>query len=229
MLKKNNLKQKGPSWFEVGLGAFLSVILGIALGAAYLVAKPVGKVTAIPKDAPAGAVYYIEGATDLNRSTLGAKRKSFTGGESVVVDEGELNAFFASLKPAVAAPPAPKPGDKNPPPAPDAKTFDTSALNARIREGRIQFGDTVSFNVFGISGSFVVQSVGTFVKRGPIFEFDPDTFMVGGCPMERLIFIRGWVMKQLLFNHPEPDDVASAWGRLVDVSIDGNKLRLKMP
>jgi hypothetical protein len=234
MLKKFKNSQKGPSWFEVGLGAVLSVILGVGCGMVYMIAKPVTKVPSIPKDAPSGAVYYIEGAKDLNRTGIAEKRKQFTNGESIVVDEGELNAFFASLAPRAAAPPPapkPKPGEKPapPPPAPDAKVFDTSPLNARIRESVIQFGDTVTINVFGASFSVIVQATGTFSKHGPEFEFDPDTLTVGGCPMQKLLLIRGYVMKKLLFATPAPDDVASAWSRLADVSLDGTKLRLKMP
>ena len=82
--KKKN--QKGPSWFEVGLGAFLSIILGVVAGAAYLVNKPVTKVTEIPKDPPAGAVYLIEGAHDFNKdSEIDEAKKSFLAGGSVSI------------------------------------------------------------------------------------------------------------------------------------------------
>jgi hypothetical protein len=232
MLKKIKKTQKGPSMIEVALGACLSVALGVVLGAAYMVARPVTKVTSIPKDAPSSAIYYIEGAKDLNHTGLAEKRKQFTNGESVVVDEGELNAFFSSLS-ARAVPTAakPKPGDKPPPPPPpaEAKIIDTGALNARIRESKIQFGDTVTINAFGFSYSFICQAVGTFSKHGSEYEFDPDSFLVGGCPMQRLILIRSYVMNRLLFPTPPPDDVAAAWSRLAEVTLDGSKLRLKMP
>ena len=109
--------QKGPSWLEVGLGACLSVILGVVLGAAYMVTKPVIAVKAIPKDAPAGQIYYIEGSRGSARSGgIEEKRKSFAAGESIDVDEGEINVFLGELggKPST---PSAKPGDKGPPPS----------------------------------------------------------------------------------------------------------------
>jgi hypothetical protein len=230
MMKKLSKKDKGPSWFEVGLGAVLSVILGAALGAAYMINKPVIKVTAIPKDAPAGAVYLIEGAKDLNRTGIMDKRRAFAGGDSMVVDESEINGFFASIaKPSAPAPAAPKPGDKSAPAAADQKVLDLSTVNARIREGKIQFSDTATVTVLGVSVPVIVQASGIFRKSGSEFEFDPDTLYVGGCPMQRMLFFRSWILKKLLFAQPAPDDVAAAWSKLVDVSIEGTKLRLKAP
>jgi hypothetical protein len=227
MLKKVKKSQKGPSWFEVGLGAVLSVILGAALGAAYMINKPVIKVTAIPKDAVPGAVYLIEGAKNLNRDGITEKRRQFVGGETIVIDEGDINGFFAGI--AKPSAPAAKPGDKAPPPGNDAKLLETSAINARIREGKIQFSDTATVTVMGVSVPVVVQATGTFMKSGSVFEFDPESIYVGGCPMQRMIFFRGWILKKLLFAQPAPDDVAGAWSKLVDVALEGTKLRLKAP
>jgi hypothetical protein len=231
MIKKHNKAQKGPSWFEVGLGAVLSVILGTVVGAAYMVSRPVLKVTAIPKDAPANAVYYIEGSHGSGRSSqIAEKRKSLVGGESVSVDEGELNALFgSSAAPEAPKPKAAKPGDKAPPPPANQKAVDVGSLNARIHGGKIQFGDTVTFNVYGISYAVIVQSTGTFSKHGQTFDFDPESLYVGGCPVERLLVVRDYVLKKLLFAQPVPDDLAAAWPKLADVSIEGSTLRLKMP
>jgi hypothetical protein len=231
MLKKNKKEKDGPGWTEVILGAILAVILGVVLGAGLMVTKPVNKVTAIPKDAPAGAVYYIEGSKDL--STIGAteKRKAFVGGESVDVQEGELNALFASkAKPSSPPPPAAKPGDKSPPPpAPDAKMIATTPLNARIHDSKITFADTVTLSLFGITEAVIVQATGTFSKGGSGFEFAPESVYVGGCPVQVLLVVRGWIMKKLLFTDPVPDDIAAAWSKIADVTIEGNKLRLKAP
>lgn len=230
MLKKNKSAQKGPSWFEVGLGAVLSVALGVVLGAAYMINKPVTKVTSIPKDAAAGAIFLIEGAKDLNSAGIKEKRKAFAGGESMVVDEGELNGFLASIaQPSTPTPPAAKPGDKAPPSAPEQKILETSAINARIRDGRIQFSDTATVSLLGVVVPVIVQATGTFEKTSSGFEFDADTIYVGGCPMQRMLFFRTWILKKLLFAEPAPDDVAAAWSKLVDVSIDGTKLKLKAP
>jgi hypothetical protein len=226
MLKKVNKSQKGPSWFEVGLGALLSVMLGALLGAAYMINKPVVKVTATPKDPAPGVVYLIEGAKDLNRDGIMEKRRQFVGGESVLLDEGEVNGFLAGL--AKPSAPAPKPGEKAAP-ANEPKTLETSTINARIHEGKIQFSDTATVTFLGVTVPVVVQSTGVFRKSGSVFEFDPEDIYVGGCPMQRMIFFRSWILRKLLFVGPAPDDVAGAWSKLSDVSIEGTKLRLKTP
>ena len=230
MLKKNKKATQGPSWFEVILGAVLAVALGVVLGAAYMVTKPVAKVSSIPKDAPSGAVYYIEGSKDMSREYM-EKRKAFIDGESVDVQEGEINAALASTaKPSTPAPAPSKPGDKSPPPpAADAKIIDASGFNVRIRDSKIQFGDNVTISLFGISTSVIVQATGTFEKGGSIYEFEPETIYVGGCPVQRLLFVRSWILKRLLFTQAAPGDAAAAWSKLVSVSIEGPKLRLKAP
>ena len=226
MLKKYNREQAGPSWAEVILGAVLAVILGVAVGAAYMISKPVAKVTVIPKDAPANAIYYIEGSTSFTRSGLEEVRKSFLGGESVDVTEGEINAFLSSISKPAAAPA--KPGDKGPASAP-GKMIDPGPLNARIHGGKLQLGDTVAFSAYGMSASVIVQATGGFVKDGAQFVFDPETIYVGGCPVQRLLFLKGWIVGKLLLAQPVPADIAAAWSKLSDVSIEGTKLRLKAP
>jgi len=221
-------KDKAPSWFEVGLGALLSVVLGIVLGAAYLVFRPVQKVKEIPKDPPSGAIYYIEGSRDSTKSSdADALRKSFAAGESVSIEEGELNMLLGSLVKPAASAPAAKPGDKAPPPEP--KALDLGALNARIHDGKIQLADTATFNLFGIAGSVIIQARGDFEKSGSTYEFEPESFYVGGCPMQRFPLVRGWIMKRLLFPNAPPPDIAAAWPKLVGVSIDGSTLKLRMP
>jgi hypothetical protein len=231
MLKKNKKEKAGPGWAEVILGAILAVALGVVLGAAYMVNLPVKKVTSIPKDAPSGAVFYIEGSKDMSTAGVTEKRRLLDAGETVEVDEGEMNALFGTLVKASAPAPAPsKPGDKTPPPpAADAKILETSALNARIHDQKIQFGDTATLSLFGITDAVIVQATGTFEKGSSGYEFEPETILVGGCPVQRLIFLRGWIMNKLLFTSRAPDDLAAAWSKLSDVSIDGTKLRLKSP
>jgi hypothetical protein len=226
MISKVKKAQKGPSWIEVGLGAALSVILGVVLGAAYLVTKPVQTVKDIPKDAPSGAVYYIEGVRDFNKAAVvEEKRKSLTDGESISVQEGELNAFIGSVaKPAPTA----KQGDKSPPPA-DQKLLTPGTLNVRIRSGTVQFANPVAYNVYGFTGTVIVQATGTFSRHGGQFEFDPESIYVGGCPIQHFLFVRAYVLKKLLFTLPVPDDLAAAWAKASDVSVVGNTLQVKMP
>ena len=227
--------QKGPSWFEVGLGAFLAVLLGIVAGAAYLVERPVAKVTTIPKDAPTDAIFYIEGSRDSS-GAVEQKRKEFVAGQTVSVSEGELNGFIASYSKVSAPPPPPppapaKPGDKTPP-APAAqnlKMLDVGVLNTRITGSKLQLETSVTLNLFGFSNSVFVQATGTFSRHGSGFEFDPERFYVGGCPMMRLLFVKDYAMKKLLYAQPPPDDVVAAWSKVSDVSISGSAMTLKMP
>jgi hypothetical protein len=226
MLKKYNAEKAGPSWTEVILGAILAVILGVAVGAVYMISKPVAKVTAIPKDAPAGAVYYIEGTTTFNRTGLDELRKSFLAGETVTLSEGDINAFLSSISKPSA--PAPNPADKGAPPA-SSKMIDPGPLNARIHDGKLQLADTVALSAYGASTTVIVQATGTFVKDGSRFVFDPETIYVGGCPVQRLLFLKGWILGKTLLGQEIPADFAAAWSKLTDVSIEGSKLRLKAP
>ncbi len=231
MMSKNKKAQKGPSWLEVGLGALLSVILGVVLGAFYLVSKPVQTVKEIPKDAPSGAVYYIEGSKDFGKTAaIEGKHREFTQGLTVALTEGEINAYIASVSKAPAAPPAPaKPGDKAPPPPADQKAIDVGTLNVRIHGGKIQFGDSVNYSIFGFTGSVIVQASGTFEKHGGIFRFEPEVIYVGGCPAQRLLIIDSFILSKLLFAQPIPDDIATSWSKLSDVALEGSMLRLKTP
>jgi hypothetical protein len=219
----------GPGWFEVSLGAAISVLLGVALGAFYLASRPVKKLGDIPKDAPPGAVYYIEGTRGFYvTSAVEAKRKAFTSGESVTVDEAELNLLLSG---PVKPPPAPLPPNTlvQPPAPPTPKEFDKAPLNVRINDGKIQFGEIYSVNKDGFTGTLIVQARGNFVRNGSTFEFVPDVFYVGCCPLQRIPYIREWILAKLLFTVPIPDDIAAAWPKLSDITIEGSKLRLKMP
>jgi hypothetical protein len=229
MSAKDKKNKTGPSWVEVGLGAVLSLLLGVVLGATYLVFRPVVKAAARPKDAPASAVYYIEGPRDFDKTLeLNEKRKAFDSGQSVSLTEGELNVLLGEdVRPPV--PPSGKPGDKPGDKPVDTKTIDPGPLNARLHDAKIQFGNTVSLNVFGVSSQLIVQATGVFAKHGSKFEFEPEVFYVGGCPVQRFLVLRGWLLNKLLFSQPVPEDIAAAWPKLVDVHVDGATLRLKMP
>ena len=228
MISKSKKAQKGPSWFEVLFGALLSVALGAVLGAAYLITKPVQTVKEIPKDAPTGAVYYLEGARDFNKSmVIEEKRKELSAGQSVAVEEGELNAFIGSLsKPS--GPAASKPADKNAPPA-DQKMIEAGTLNIRIRGGKIQFATPVNYNIYGFTGAIIVQATGTFVKDGPGFVFKPESSYAGGLPLARILIVKDIIFGKFLFALPVPEDIRSAWSKASDVSIEGSTLKLKMP
>jgi hypothetical protein len=219
--------QKGPSWFEVGLGAALSVVLGVILGAAYLVMKPVTTAKEIPKDAPSNAVYFLEGLKNTTASgTAEDDRRKFLAGESVDVTESEVNALFSDAMPA--KPSSDKDKDKAAPAAAD-KMVTPGTVNVRIRESTIQFGCPLDFNIFTVMGTVIVQAKGSFEKRGSTFVFVPDSVMIGGCQVQHVPFVKELILSKVLFSHPIPDDLANAWTKLGAVTIDGSTLRLKMP
>jgi len=219
----------GPSWFEVSLGALLSVALGIVLGAIFLATKPVKKLGDTSKDALQSNVTYIEGVRGYyTASEVESKRKAWVAGGSVTLDEAELNVLFSG---PVKPPPAPLPPNTlvQPPAPPAPKEFDKSMLNVRISEGKIQFASVYTINEYGFNGTVVVQARGGFAKNGATFVFVPEVFYVGCCPLQRIPYFREWLMNKLLFTDPVPDDIAATWPKLVDVAVEGSKLRLKMP
>jgi hypothetical protein len=215
--------QKGPSWFEVGFGAFLAVILGLLLGTLYLVTKPVITAKDIPKDAPSGAIYYLEGARSASAASVEESRKKFLAGESVDVTEADVNVLIGDAGTTPKS--GEKPGDKS---AAD-KMITPGTLNTRIRGSTIQFAAPVDYNVFTIMGTIIVQTTGSFEKRGNTFVYIPDSVLVGGFQVGRIPFVKDMVLSRLLFARPVPDDMANAWGKLGAISIDGSTLRLKMP
>jgi hypothetical protein len=229
MLKKNKAV-KGPTWFEIGFAAFLSAVLGVVLGAAYLVSKPVTKADAVPKDAPAGRLFYIEGKRDVNKTTSALeKRKRFASGESVSLTEGEINVLFQPTGKSADEPKKPAAKGAPPPPPPEVKMLDIGSVNTRISDGEVQFGDSVTYNVYGFTGVIFVHTRGSFARRGAQFVFVPAVTYVGGCPVDRIPFAREWVFRNLLFTAPFPDDVSAAWQKLVGVSVSGSSLELNMP
>jgi hypothetical protein len=98
----------------------------------------------------------------------------------------------------------------------------------RIHDGKIQFAEVYTMNDYGISASVIVQASGDLVKNGDTFEFEPDSFYVGCCPLERIPVIRGWLIKKILFVNPLPTDLVEARSKLGEATLEGSKLRLKL-
>jgi hypothetical protein len=234
MSNKIDRAMHGPSWTEVILGAVLSVALGIVLGVVVLVLKPVTVAKSekdIPKESTAEKVYYIEGSRDSAKAKDAlSKRKAFAAGRSVNVTEEELNALVTPVP--AAPPPAPKPGDKAKPAEKGAAAASEGYLaiaapNFRIRNNVMQVGVPVTVNMLG--QKVIVQARGGFTKKGDEFVFDPNELYFGSCPIQRLPYLPGYVTRKILAAQPIPDDVAAAWPKLANVSIEGNTLKLAMP
>jgi hypothetical protein len=230
MSKRIDRTPHEPGWGEVILGAALSVGLGAVLGALALVFKPVVVVKELPKEPAAGVTYFVEGSRDSNKAKQAvAMRKAFTQGASGVfsLTEDDLNALAG---PAAAAAKS-KSGEKAGPAAPAVadEMLAAGTPNFRIRDGIVQIGFPVSVRVFGAAGTVIVQAQGTFAKKGDGFVFEPESLIVGSCPVQRLPYAATYVRQKFLTAQAVADDIAAAWPRLVSVAVEGNTLKLTMP
>ena len=234
MSKKIDRTPHEPGWGEVILGAALSVVLGVILGALALVFKPVVVVKEPPKEPAAGVTYFIEGSRDSNKAKqAAAKRKAFAQGSSGTfsVTEDDLNTLAGPATPAAAAAAKPKPGEKSAPPAPVAtgEMLSAGTPNFRIRDGLVQIGFPVTVSALGADVKVIVQAQGVFAKKGDGFAFEPDTLTVGSCPVQRLPYASTYVRKKFLASQTVAEDIAAAWPKLVSVAVEGSTLKLTMP
>lgn len=243
MSKKIDRAAHGPSWKEVILGAFLSLLLGVVLGVALLVLRPVVVAKEKPKEIDPKVVYYIEGARDTAKAKQAlAKRKAFVEGQSVSVTEDELNALASPNAPAT--PPA-APGKAAPPKAKDGKakepekaaaaapasgdTFAVGTPNVRIAGGALQVGVPVTVNALGLDQKIIVQARGGFVKKGDVFVYEPETLYFGSCPVHRLPYVSTFVREKFISAQPIPEDIKASWPKLANVTIEEKALKLTMP
>jgi hypothetical protein len=225
MNRKLERELNGPSATEVILGAALSLVLGAVLAAVYLVLKPVSTVKEMSKEPVAGVVYYLEGSRDSSKAREAmSKQKNLIQGGTIALNEDELNALAAAATvPAVAA----KAGDKAPASA-APQSVAAGSPNFRIRGGVLQIGVPVNVNVAGLSQRVIVQARGGFAKHGDTFVFQPTEFYVGSCPLQNVPVAKAIVMKQVLGAVSMPQDLAAAWRKLSDVTVEGSTLTLTM-
>jgi hypothetical protein len=210
----------GPSWTEVIIGAFFSVLIGAVLAAAWLVFTPVKKVPELPKDPVPGKVYYIAGLTrSANGRQWMRKRQLFTDGTTISLNEDELNSAMGSLAPQSAG------KDE----AAQSAMIVPGAVNFRIHDGRLQIAAPVQLNIAGLQAKVRVIAQGGFVREGPGFVFAPSRLYVGSCRVDRLPVLPGMILRRVLESVNLPADLKAAWGRLANVAVEGDQLRLTMP
>lgn len=236
------IDRHGPSWAEVIIGAALSVVLGVALGALLLILRPVVVAKEMPKEADRDpkAVYYIEGSRDPGKArSAPAKRQALVAGQSVTVNEDELNTLAGPATPP-GAPAAPK---KAPEKAKDPKAkegekgdaggsdeaFAVGTPNFRLHDNLMQVAVPVTVNALGLGQKIFVQARGGFTKDGSVFVYDPKELYFGSCPVQRLPFLSGYVRNKFLAAQPIPEDIKTAWAKLSNVEVAGNTLKLTMP
>jgi hypothetical protein len=227
----------GPGLGEVMLGAVLSMVFGAALAVIYLVVTPVQVVKQLPKMSEAGVVYYVEGSRDADHGKQWLRKKQlFVAGSSVTVNEDELNAWItAGTAPSPAlAPKKPAPRSKGaqpaPPPSP-ISLWQNDAPNFHIRNGVLQIGckGVLNLDLVDFSLPLVTQVSGRFVKQGDGFAFAADRFYIGSFPLHKLRWIDSYLLGYLLEKAPKPEDIAAAWKKLINVTIEGDTLELSMP
>lgn len=223
-MKKFDRLHYGPGWAEVILGAVLSMVVGVVLAAAYFVFKPVVRVKEIPKEPAADTVYYIEGSRDYsNARRLTAKEKFFVRGGTVVVNEDELNTAANPVTAPVT------PGSEPAPPPTALLTPGTPNFHIQNGVMQITVPVRVKWDLAFLDQIVLVQARGGFARQGDTIAFVPKTMYVGSCPVERLPRAVDFVMKKFFDTQPIPPDIAAAWGKLADVTIEGSTLRLTMP
>jgi hypothetical protein len=229
--RKIDRAKYGPSAVEVFLGAVLSLLLGLTFALAYLVVKPVQIAKSSAKDSVAGQTTFVRGTRDGDRGKQWLRKKQlFTEGNSVAVNEDELNAWItAGTEPEPPKPGASKKLTQAVPPSPiGALSFGTP--NFRVRDGALQIGSegTLTLDLVGLKRPLIMRATGQFVKKDDGFTFVPDQFYLGCCPLHRLPGVAALVLDRLLEKVKIPEDIAAAWKKLADVSIDENTLLLTM-
>lgn len=253
MIRRFDISVYEPSWFEVIFGAILSVVLGVALGAVLLAARPVVAVKELPKaeERDARAVYFIEGGKDTAKAKeVPGKRKAFAEGQSISLVEDHLNSLVPANSPVKFPVPAPKvaPNPNKGPEQPKAKapekpkvadksgkdaaasaeTLVAGSANFRIADNLLQVAVPLEVNALGMSFTVVAQARGGFTKKDAGFVFDPSEMTLGSLPLHRLPYVAEWARGKIP-PAPVPDDLRSSWDKLAAVTIDGKTLKLTVP
>jgi len=222
----------GPSWTEVILGAFLSLLLGIVIGALLLIFRPVTVAREEPKEREKNTVYFVEGSKDSGRGRQAqAKRQALLQGQSVTLTEEEVNVLIAPAAGAAnaekKAPPQKTKDGKDAEKSASAEYLAAGAPNVRIANGELQVAVPVTVDLIG--QKVIAQARGGFEKEGSMFVFKPTEMYLGSCPVQRLPLVADVVRNKFLQSQPIPDDLKAAWEKLAAVSVQGNTLKLTMP
>ncbi len=240
-LTKTERALRGPGLFEITMGVVLSVVLGAVLAVVFLILKPVEVVKELPKEPVLGAVYFLEGSTDANKSRQWQrKRQMLSEGNTadITFSEEELNAWIGSMVPQ-AAPAKPKaapvPAKPTDPKAPDAKPAPAGPFlvldrpNFRIRDNVLQMGLPTTINAFSVSMPLILQARGHFDKGANGFVFVEDELYIGSFPTQKVPGLKNFIVQRLLAAQEIPDDLRTAWSKLSLVAVEGNVLHLSLP
>ncbi|MDF3056488.1 MAG: hypothetical protein K0R17_703 [Rariglobus sp.] len=213
--KKIERASSGPGIFAIIFGALLSLVLGVVLAMAYLVAKPVEVVKELPKEPVKGVVYYIEGSSNSSKARQWSrKRQMLVGTEpaELVFVEDELNAWIGSVMTQGG---------------PEAKSGAAAIVpNVRIYNGTLQVGFSAMYEYLDTKWTTALQTSGRFVNtpEGPRFSADEAFF--GSLPIHRLPGYDSFMIQEIILGKEIPEEIRRAWNRVTEATIDQNSLRL---
>lgn len=209
---------------EIVLGVVLSLGVGVALAVVYLLVKPVEVVKEMPAPdkVEEGMVYYLPGEMDSGKARqIWRKQQLFIEGQSVALNEDELNAWIAANNPQ---PPPDKDKKKN-----SDESLTPSQINFHLHENVMQIGFPATINLIGFPVQLIVQARGGFDRRGDAFVFAPDEFYIGSLPTHRLPVLTSILMKKILGTQQMPENLTAAWKKLQGVKVASSQLVLTMP
>ena len=244
-IRNYRIARRGPSWAEVILGAVLSLILGVAVGALMLAFRPVmaGKELPPESERKAGEIYYVEGSRDAGKGRLASnKKKAFLEGQTVTLSEDELNVMAGPAPVAKPATPAPKkaaPAEtkaavpktaapKSGAAEPEVDSFARGTPNFRLREDDVQIAVPITVNVLGLGSVVTVRTHGQVSKQGDVFRYEIRDMYVGALHVQRLPFVGSWAREKFM-TQPLPEDLEKAWAKLAKVTVTNGSVQLAMP
>jgi len=214
----------GPTWFEILFVAWLGLLLGVALACVHLILRPVVIGPNIPKDLPPGVTTYVEGARNgLKVSSLAAKRKALLEGQSIELDEAEINMALVAAPPETRKLPN-KPKKQDPMKEPFIKP---GVLNFRVHDGLLQIA--LPLRIALADADVILQTRGVFEKTSNGVEFVPRETYLGNLPLHRIPGAQEQLLQRFLAAYPRGDEITEAWSKLDSAEVVGSVVKLKMP
>jgi len=208
----------GPGVIEVTLGALMGIGLGVALGALYLMLKPVEILTKPPEALVAADVYFLKGEVNSTKSRQWSRKQqmlSAGGAADVVFNEEELNAWVASAT-------AKAPSDPS-------KLVVPEWVNFRIRDGVMQIGIVGKFQAFEMTHPFVIQTRGKFVPGANGFEFTADELYIGSLPTHKVPGLPQLIIQRALAAQKLPEALTAMWRNLKLVAVEDSAVHIIVP
>jgi len=199
MSERNDLAPPTSGWGELIIGGALSVVLGVVLGALAVGLKPTVTVEELPKEPVAGVRCFIEGSRVTNQGTQAAAKRKS-------LSEG-ATGFFSITEDELNA-------------------LDVSAKPVAVPAAE---ASKALISALGAQWTVVVRAQGEFARKDHAFVFEPETVLVGSCPVQWLPYASTYVTRKFLSSQTLTEDVAAVWPKLASLTVDRGSLKLTMP